>query len=54
VEQLYILLGLKGEDGCEKHEKGRRTCGVGPSNGANVCDDSSVAITIFQHLLRRE
>jgi hypothetical protein len=43
-------LGLKGEDKCDKHEKERRTCGVGPSNGANVCDDSSAAIPIFQHL----
>jgi hypothetical protein len=51
-EQLYVVLGLKGEDDCENHEKERRTCGPGPSNGANVCDDSSAAILIFQHLPR--
>jgi hypothetical protein len=48
-EQLYLVLGLKGEDGHEKQEE-RRTCFVGPSNGANVCDDSSARIPIFQHL----
>jgi hypothetical protein len=41
---------LKGEDDREKLEKERRTCGVGPSNGGNVCDDSSTTIPIFQHL----
>jgi hypothetical protein len=48
-KQLYLFVGLKGEDKREKHEE-RRTCGVSPSNGANVCDDSSAAISIFQHL----
>jgi hypothetical protein len=43
-------LGFKGEDDCEKQEE-RRTCDVGPSNGVNVCDDSSAIIPIFQHLL---
>jgi hypothetical protein len=49
-EQLYQILGLKGEDECEKQEE-RTICGVGPSNGGNVCDDSSAAILISQHLL---
>jgi hypothetical protein len=40
---------LNGED-CEQQERERTTCGVGPSNGANVCDDSSATIPIFQHL----
>jgi hypothetical protein len=48
-EQLYLVLGLKREDECEKQQKEKRTCGVG-SNGSNVCDDSSTAILIFQHL----
>jgi hypothetical protein len=48
-EQLYHVLGLKGEDYCEKHEE-RATCGGGPSNSANIWDDSSAAIPIFQHL----
>jgi hypothetical protein len=46
-EQLYLVLGLKGEDDHEKQEKERRTCGVDTSNGANVCDDSSATIPIF-------
>jgi hypothetical protein len=48
-EQLYLVLGLKGEEGREK-QKERRTCCIDPSNGANVCDDSSAGIPIFQHL----
>jgi hypothetical protein len=52
-EQLYLVLGLKGEVECEKQQKEKRTSGVGP-NGSNVCDDSSAAIPIFQHLLGRE
>jgi hypothetical protein len=48
-EQLYQVLGWKGEDECEKQEEGT-TSGVGPCNGGNVCDDSSAAIPIFQHL----
>jgi hypothetical protein len=50
-EQLYLVLGLKGEDDHEKQEKERRTCGDGPSNGGNIYDDSLAAISIFQHLL---
>jgi hypothetical protein len=49
-EQLYQVLGFKGEDECENQEKERTTCDVGPSNGANVCDESSIVIPIFQHL----
>jgi hypothetical protein len=49
-KRLYQVLGLKGQDECEKQEKERTTCGAGPSNGGNVCDDSSPAILIFQHL----
>jgi hypothetical protein len=51
-EQLYAVLGLKGEDDHEKQEREKRTCGAGPSNGATGCDDSSAAILIFQHLSR--
>jgi hypothetical protein len=40
-------LGLKGEYNFEKQEKERATCGVGPSNSANICDDSLAAIPIF-------
>jgi hypothetical protein len=43
-------LGLKGEVDREKQEKERRTCGDGHCNSGNVCDDSSAAIPIFQHL----
>jgi hypothetical protein len=50
--RLYQVLGLNGEDDCEQQERERTTCGVGPSNGANVCDDSLAAIPIFQHLSR--
>jgi hypothetical protein len=53
-EQLYLVLRLKGEDNRKKREKERRTCGDDPSNGENVCDDSSAAIPIFQHLQGRE
>jgi hypothetical protein len=49
-EQLYLVLGLKEEDDREKQEKKRRTCGDSHCNGGNVCDDSSAAILIFQHL----
>jgi hypothetical protein len=49
-EQVYAVLGLKGEDDREKQERERRTCGVGPSNGSKCCDDSSAVILIFQHL----
>jgi hypothetical protein len=49
-EQLYHVLGLKGEDDYEEQEKERATCVVGLSNGANVCDDSLNVIPIFQHL----
>jgi hypothetical protein len=49
-EHLYQVFGLKGEDKCEKQEKERTTCGVVPSSGAIVCDDSLAAILIFQHL----
>jgi hypothetical protein len=49
-EQLYLVLGLKGEDDREKQEKERRTCGVSPSNSRNICDNNSAAIPIFQHL----
>jgi hypothetical protein len=49
-EQLYVVLGLKEEDNRENQEKERRTYDVGPSNSANICDDSSAVIPIFQHL----
>jgi hypothetical protein len=49
-EQLYVVLGLKEEDNRENQEKERRTYVIGPSNGANICDDSSAVIPIFQHL----
>jgi hypothetical protein len=48
-EQLYLFLGLKGEDDQEKQDKERRTCGVGTCNG-DVRDDSLATIPIFQHL----
>jgi hypothetical protein len=53
-KQLYLVLGLKGEDNRKKQEKERRTYGDDRSNGGNVCDDSSAAIPIFQHLRGRE
>jgi hypothetical protein len=49
-EQLYLVLELKEEDDREKQEKERKTCGDSHYNGGNVCDDSSAAISIFQHL----
>jgi hypothetical protein len=47
---LYAVLGLKDEDDHEKQEREKRTCGGGPSNGENGCDDSSAAMPIFQLL----
>jgi hypothetical protein len=49
-EQIYQVLGWKGEDECEKQEKEETTSGAGPCNGENICDDISAAILIFQHL----
>jgi hypothetical protein len=46
------VLGLKGENNCEKQERERRTGGVGPSNAEKGCDEGSGAILIFQHLSR--
>jgi hypothetical protein len=45
------VLGLKGENNCEKQERERRTGGVGPSNAEKGCDESSGTILVFQHLL---
>jgi hypothetical protein len=45
------VLGLKGEDDRKKQEREKRTCGVGPSNGENGCDECLAVIPIFQHLL---
>jgi hypothetical protein len=49
-EQVYAVLGLKGEDDCEKQERERRTGGAGTWNAEKGCDECSGAIPIFQHL----
>jgi hypothetical protein len=53
-EQVYAVLGLKGEDDHEKQERERRTGGDGPSNAKRGCDESSGAIPILQTFWGKE